>query len=33
MSAEVRLYAGIIGRLVAEQPHALFPYAQSASDS
>jgi hypothetical protein len=33
MSAEVRPYAGMIGRLVAEQPHAPFPYAQSASDS
>jgi hypothetical protein len=33
MSAEVRLYAGMIGRLVAEQPHAPFPYAQSASAS
>jgi hypothetical protein len=33
MSAEVGLFAGIIGRPVAEQPHASFPYSQSAAHS
>jgi len=33
MWAKVRLYAGIIGKLIAEHPHASFPYSQSAAHS